>query len=404
MAEAPSSPVLLAVSGRRSQAHSCFFFLCGLAPELGEMEGTMGHTMKEVAKRAGVSPATVSRVLNKTQYISTKTKQRVLEAVHQLNYYKNVHARRLATGQSDLFGLVISEIANPYFPEIIRGFQAEAWNRGLDVVLCNTEYNQARTKSVIRKLIESDVRGVAIMTSSVDKTMTADLIAAGVGVVFCNLGRAEKLVSNITIDYQRGVSQAIEHVVELGHRRAAVIAGPQDNRTAVAIKRALVAGLKARKLNPFPVVESSYRVDAGASSVRTMLSQPEIPTVIFCGSDLIAMGAMSALEESGVRIPEEVSVIGIDDISFAFLARPPLTTIGVPRERLGTIAFQALDKMLKLKRRRGAEYYLETALVVRRSTAAARERAPRIAGPEVANLDPAIDLPRNLQVSRTDTD
>jgi LacI family transcriptional regulator len=368
------------------------------------MEGTMGHTMKEVAKRAGVSPATVSRVLNNTQYISTKTKQRVLEAVHQLNYYKNVHARRLATGQSDLFGLVISEIANPYFPEIIRGFQAEAWNRGLDVVLCNTEYNQSRTKSVIRKLIESDVRGVAIMTSSVDKTMTAELIAAGVGVVFCNLGRAEKLVSNITIDYQRGVSQAIEHVVELGHRRAAVIAGPQDNRTAVAIKRALVAGLKARKLNPFPVIESSYRVDAGASSVRTMLSQPEIPTVIFCGSDLIAMGAMSALEESGVRIPEEVSVIGIDDIAFAFLARPPLTTIGVPRERLGTIAFQALEKMLKLKRRGGADYYLETELVVRRSTAAARERAPRIAGPEVANLDSAIDLPRNLQVSRTDTD
>ena len=88
----------------------------------------MGHTMREVAKRAGVSPATVSRVLNKTQYISTETEQRVLEVVRQLNYYKNVHARRLATGQSDLFGLVISEIANPYFPEIIRGFQASAWH------------------------------------------------------------------------------------------------------------------------------------------------------------------------------------------------------------------------------------------------------------------------------------
>ncbi len=126
----------------------------------------MGHTMREVAKRAGVSPATVSRVLNKTHYISVETEQRVLEVVRQLNYYKNVHARRLATGQSDLFGLVISEIANPYFPEIIRGFQASAWDRGLDVLLCNTEYDQARTKSVIRKLIESDVRGVAIMTAS----------------------------------------------------------------------------------------------------------------------------------------------------------------------------------------------------------------------------------------------
>jgi LacI family repressor for deo operon, udp, cdd, tsx, nupC, and nupG len=131
-------------------------------------------------------------------------------------------------------------------------------------------------------------------------------------------------------------------------------------------------------LNPFPVLESNYRVDAGASSVRTILSQPEIPSVIFCGSDLIAMGAMSALEEAGVKIPEDVSVIGIDDISFAFLARPPLTTIRVPRERLGTIAFEALDKILKLKRRRGADYYLETELVVRRSTAAVRERSLRV--------------------------
>ncbi len=356
----------------------------------------MGHTMREVAKRAGVSPATVSRVLNKTHYISAETEQRVLEVVRQLNYYKNVHARRLATGQSDLLGLVISEIANPYFPEIIRGFQASAWDRGLDVLLCNTEYDQSRTKSVIRKLIESDVRGVAIMTASVGKSVTSDLIAAGVGVVFCNLGRAEKLVSNISIDYQRGISQAIEHVVALGHRRAAVIAGPEDNHTAIIIKQALVNGLKARKLNPFPVLESNYRVDAGASSVRAILSQPEIPTVVFCGSDLIAMGAMSALEEAGVRIPEDVSVIGIDDISFAFLARPPLTTIRVPRERLGTVAFEALDKMLKLKRRRGADYYVETELVVRRSTAAAREQPLRIASLDAAGQHPSIDLQGTL--------
>jgi DNA-binding LacI/PurR family transcriptional regulator len=338
----------------------------------------MGHTMREVAKQAGVSPATVSRVLNKTQYISPETKRRVLEVVGQLNYYKNVHARRLATGQSNLFGLVISEIVNPYFPEVIRGFQAAAWDRGFDVLLCNTEYDERRTQSVIRKLIESDVRGVAVMTSSLGKKMTSELTAAGVCVVFCNLGPAETLVSNVSIDYQRGISQAIEHAIRLGHRRAAVIAGPEDNRTAITIKHALVAGLKARELNLFAVLESNYRVDAGASAVHAILAEPDMPTVIFCGSDLIAMGAMSALEEVGVKIPEDVSVIGIDDISFAFLARPPLTTISVPRERLGMIAFQSLDKMLKLKRRKGADYYLETELVVRKSTAPARQGGLRI--------------------------
>src|SRR5580700_95577 len=247
----------------------------------------MGHTMREVAKRAGVSPATVSRVLNKTQYISVETERRVLEVVGQMKYFKNVHARRLATGRSDLFGLVISEIANPYFPEIIRGFQAAAWDRGFDVILFNTEYQETRTGTVIRKLIESDVRGVAIMTSSVNKGATTELTAAGIGIVFCNLAPPEKLISNISIDYRRGILQAIEHVVSLGHRRAAVIAGPGHNRTAIIIKQALVKGLNQRKLNPFPVIESNYRVDSGAAAVRAILSQKEIPTVIFCGSDLI---------------------------------------------------------------------------------------------------------------------
>jgi DNA-binding LacI/PurR family transcriptional regulator len=210
------------------------------------------------------------------------------------------------------------------------------------------------------------------MTSSIDKPAASELIDAGIGVVFCNVGPAEKLLSNISIDYQRGIEQAIEHVAGLGHRRAAVIAGPDDNRTAITIKEALVAGLKKRSLDPFPVISSNYHVDAGASAVRAVLSTTDKPTAIFCGSDLIALGAMSALEEKGARIPEDISVIGIDDIPFAFLARPPLTTIRVPRERVGTTAFEALDRMLKLKRRKGADYYLETELVVRRSTATLR--------------------------------
>lgn len=334
--------------------------------------------MREVAKKAGVSLATVSRVLNNTQYIAEETRQRVLETVREFNYFKNVHARRLATGRSDLFGLVISEIANPYFPEIIRGYQAMAWNRGFDVLICNTEYDRERTKAVIRKLRESDVRGVAIVTSSVDKSMTSELTAAGIPVVLCNSEPASKLVGNISIKYEHGLKKAIEHVVELGHRRSAVIAGPADNRTAVTIKDALVSGLTARGMKPVCVLESDYRVDAGASAVREILSRREIPTVLFCGNDLIAMGAMSALEEAGARVPEDVSVIGIDDIFFAYLARPPLTTISVPREQLGIKAFEALDRMLKLKRQKGSNYVLETDLVVRKSTATVRRLSLKV--------------------------
>ena len=338
----------------------------------------MTYTMKDVALKAGVSAATVSRVLNDTHYIADETKKRVLDVVKELNYFKNVHARRLATGQSDLFGLVISEITNPFFPEIIRGFQAAAWDNGFDVLLLNTEYSGARVEAVIGKLVESDVRGVAIMTSSIDPGATAPLINAGIGVVFCNFCSADKLVSNIFIDYSRGILQAIEHVVSLGHRRAAVIAGPEGNRTASNIKQALITGLNKKGLKPYPAISSNYRVDAGASAVQDILSTPEIPTVIFCGSDLIAMGAMNALQEAGVKVPEDVSIVGIDNLPFAFLTRPPLTTVSVPREELGVSAFNALDKMLQLKRRKGAEYTLETELVIRESTGPARKKELRI--------------------------
>jgi len=116
-----------------------------------------------------------------------------------MKYFKNVHAGGWPRAGAILFGLVISEIANPYFPEIIHGFQTAAWDRGFDVLLCNTQYDQARTKSILRRLIESDVRGAAVMTSSIDKSMASELIGAGIGVVFCNVSPAEKLVSTISI-------------------------------------------------------------------------------------------------------------------------------------------------------------------------------------------------------------
>jgi DNA-binding LacI/PurR family transcriptional regulator len=329
----------------------------------------VAHTMNDVAKLAHVSPATVSRVLSKSPYISAKTATRVMAAVEELNYHRNVHARRLAIGKSDLFGLVISEIVNPFFSEIIRGFQSAAWERGFDVLLLNTEYDEKRTESVIQKLIENDVRGVAVITSSLDDAVISSLTKEGIAVVLCNLLPADRLISNIRIDYESGLNQAIEHVASLGHRRAAVIGGPATNKTAARISEALVEGLQRRGLDPNPVTHSTYHIDAAASAVQLVLAASEKPTVIFCGSDLIAMGAMLALEAEGIDVPRDISIVGIDDIPFASLTRPPLTTIGVPREKLGITAFQALEKMLKLKRQKGAEYVLETELVIRKSTA-----------------------------------
>lgn len=332
----------------------------------------MAHTMHEVALRAGVSTATVSRVLSKSPYISAETIRRVMAAVDELNYHRNVHARRLAIGKSDLFGLVISEIANPFFSEIIRGFQFEAWENGFDVLLLNTEYSAQRTQAVLRKLIENDVRGVAVFTSSLGDAAIETLTKDDIAVALATGAKSGRLVSTLSIDYERGLSQAIEHVAAQGHRRAAVIAGPADNRTACTIAAALIDGLRRRGLSPSPIAHSAYNLDAAADAVKVMLSSRNTPTVIFCGSDLIAMGVMVALEQAGIDVPNDISVVGIDDISFSFLARPPLTTIRVPREQLGQMAFKALTHMLKPKRSRGAEYVVETELVLRKSTAPAR--------------------------------
>ncbi len=347
----------------------------------------MAHTMEEVAKLAGVSPATVSRVLSKNPSISAETATRVMEAVDKLNYRPNVHARRLAIGKSDLFGLVISEIANPFFAEIIRGFQAAAWERGFDVLLLNTEYDDHRADIAVHKLIENSVRGVAVITSSLPDSALETLTSKGIAAVTLNPVATGRLVSTVTIDYERGLMQAIDHVAALGHRSAAVIAGPESNRTATAIKHVLVEGLRQKGLDPHPVIHSDYHFGAGASAVQGIISAKSAPTVLFCGSDLIAMGAISALEEAGVEVPHHISIVGIDDLPFSFLARPALTTIRVPREELGQTAFAALEKVLKLKRQKGNEHIVETELVVRKSTAPKPEHARAIRTTEAVKAE-----------------
>jgi DNA-binding LacI/PurR family transcriptional regulator len=337
----------------------------------------MVSKMKDVAERAGISITTVSHVLNKTRPVHPDTERRVLEAVRELNFHANAHARRLAKSRSDLYGLLISEIANPFFPEIIKGFQQAAWERGFDMLLLNTEYDPVHTRLALRKLIESEVRGVGVVTSSLDAEVADELIPAQIGVVYCNLGPPRRLVCNIEIDHARGIAQALEHLIQLGHRQVAVIAGPQTNRTAVTIKNAIVKGLETAGLRPAAILESDYKLDGGASAVSSLFKEEFFPTALFCGNDLTAMGAMSALEEMGLRVPEDVSVIGFDDIFFARLARPPLTTIHIPREPLGRQILELLDKMSRSKRQMGTERVLETSLVIRKSTAPPR-RDPRL--------------------------
>lgn len=328
--------------------------------------------MKDVAKRAGVSITTVSHVLNRTRRVSPETRQRVLEAIRELNYYKDAHARRLARGRSDFFGLIVSDIGNPFFPELIKAFENAALEKGFDLLLCNTNYQPERTEAAVRKMIENKVRGVAVMTSELGESLAEDLAANHVAVIFLDLGSVRKYMSNIRVDYSQGISEAIDHLHSLGHKEYAFIAGPQTLRSAVARRNAFIDALTHWGLPSDRTVEGNHKVDGGMRAARTLLAESPLPTAILCSNDLTAIGTMKALAEAGVRVPEDVSVVGFDDIDFARLAYPPLTTVNLSRDRLGKLAFEALHKMLRSKRREGAEYVVESHLVIRQSTTTAR--------------------------------
>jgi LacI family transcriptional regulator len=328
--------------------------------------------MNDVARLAGVSATTVSHVLNKTRRVAPDTRRRVLEAIAKLNYYKDAHARRLARGRSDSLGLIVSDIANPFFPELIKAFEDAALEKGFDILLCNTNYQPERTHAAVRKMIENKVPGVAVMTSELGATLAKDLASNDVAVVFLDLGTTRKNVSNVRADYSKGVHQAIDHLRGLGHKEIAFIAGPQSLRSAVTRRTAFVDALNHWGLPSDQTVEGDHKVDGGMRAAQAILSKPNLPTAILCSNDLTAIGAMKALGQAGIRVPEDVSVIGFDDIDFARHAHPPLTTVNLSRVRLGKLAFEALYKMLRSGRRKGCEYVVETQLVVRESTAVAR--------------------------------
>lgn len=337
----------------------------------------MPTRMKDVAKRAGVSTTTVSHVINSTRPVAPETRRRVLEVINALSFYKNVHARRLARGGSDFFGLVVSDIANPFFPEMIKSFEAAALEVGFDLLLCNTNYDPSRTAAAVRKMIENKVRGVAMMTSEFSTILAEELAAHHVDVVFLDVGPVKNLMSNIRVDYSKGIFEAIRHLRDLGHNEFAFLAGPQDLRSAVIRRKAFADALAQCGLPSHRTIEGNHKVDGGVSAVRTLLGQANFPTAILCSNDLTAIGAMSALREAGVEVPEDVSVVGFDDIYFARLTNPPLTTVSLSREQLGKLAFEALQKMSRSKRHRGSEYVMGTTLVVRQSTAPARDRELR---------------------------
>lgn len=328
-------------------------------------------TMRDVARRCGVSETTVSHVVNHTRFVAPETRRRVLAAMRELDYLGNAHARRLARGRSNFLGLIISDIENPFFPGLIKGFEGAALERGFDLLLCTTNYDPDRTRAAFRKMVENKVPGVAVMTSQVDPALAEILASHRVASVFLDSPPPRPLKSTIGLNYAKGAGAAVEYLYGLGHRDFFFIAGPRNRPSHVAYRRAVAKALMERGI-PYRGLEGRNNEESGEEAVRRLRKEASLPTAILCSNDLTAIGVLAALAQAGLRVPEDVSVLGADDIRFARLTHPPLTTILIPRERLGRMAFEVLDKMMSAKRPAGLAYQADTELIVRGSAGPAR--------------------------------
>lgn len=331
-------------------------------------------SIKDIASEAGVSTATVSHVINKTRFVSDAVRERVLKAIELLDYYPNAHARSLASGNSRILGLVISDIANPFFPELVKSIEAEAYKHGYDVVLSNTNYDAERAAHYVRRFIERKVAGVAVMTSEMDKSLIDELARREVSVVFLDSGAPGLHMSNLRVCYDEGIKQAISHLVQLGHRNVAFISGLPHLRSA---KRRLVAFRQTMRAvlpdAPKKIYQGDFRIEGGSRAAREILNAAELPTAVIAANDLMAFGAISEFRRAGLIVPRDVSVVGFDDIAFSSLIEPALTTVNLPLGELGKLAVEALMTTLSSPTQHGVELPISTKLVVRNTTAAARD-------------------------------
>src|ERR1700747_3726031 len=226
----------------------------------------MALTIRDVAKAAGVSTATVSNVLNKTGKVGSHTHRLVLSAVKRLGYFPDLHARHLASRDRRTFGIIVSDIENPFFPEVIKSFETRARQLGYDAILSDTNYDPRRTREAAERLMEHKVRGVAVMTSEISLRVIHELARRRIAVTFLDLAPVRKYVSNLRIDYFSGVRQIIQHLHAQGHRRIAFVAGRPHLKSNVARLEAYLKCMRELELEPGPVLHGDLRFEGGLAA------------------------------------------------------------------------------------------------------------------------------------------
>ena len=345
--------------------------------------------IRDIATRAKVSTATVSRTINRVPTVAPHLAKRVWKVIEEVGYYPDTQARALVSGRSRVFGLIVSEITNPFFPEIVQVFENIAVEHDYEILVSSTVHDPERMKLSVRRMIQRRVEGVAIMTFGMEESLLGDLKFRKIPLVFVDVGPPIPRISNILVDYRHGLRQAVQHLAALRHTQIAFITGPLALKSAMARQRAFSESMEEIGLPVRPefIIEGNHTLEGGMAAMEQLGQLAQRPTAVVCSNDMTGIGVMRKSYELGIQIPRDLSVIGFDDIRLAQFVIPPLTTVQMSQAELARLAFNALFSEVQRKTPlpQGSEYGLQTSLVLRDSTAL----APNVA----ANSKEGIDSP-----------
>lgn len=336
-------------------------------------------TLADVAELAGVHPATVSRALNPAtrSVVSDDTARRVESAAKKLGYVPNIMARGLRTRLSMTIGVVIPDLTNPIFPPMIRGIENYLAPRGYTALLSNTDGKEALERSAVTSLLERRVDGFIVATGFDNNPILPKLVEAGVPVVLANRGAGDVSFPLVTGNDEAGIRAAVSHLRALGHRNILHLAGPQAFSTSRIRAQALSQACEQEGMRCRVVPAASLNAEQGEAVMDTLLSEKVTFTAVQAANDLLALGALRSMRRHGLRCPEDISVIGFNDMPFAEEFSPGLTTVHVPLEDIGTESARQLLLAISEEKVSPVVVSLPVSLIVRASTGPVSSAKPR---------------------------
>jgi DNA-binding LacI/PurR family transcriptional regulator len=320
----------------------------------------MPMTIKDVARASGVNVSTVSRALNGIYGVNKKTRDHVLATAQRLSYRPNRVARGLATGRSQSLALIVSDIRNSFFAEVARGAEDAAMKAGLDLILCNSDLDPEKQMGYVHSLLEKRIDGIMMNSvSTLSKQYQEQLAAAGVPMVLLNRSAPKHAFSTVYADYEAGGALAAQYLLRLGHRRIAHLGGPKTNFSLADRARGFVGVLQSVPDPVEPIVLLGKNSFAGGLELaKKLLAEHPDVTAIFTANDSMAFGAIRAILDAGKKIPDDISLVGFDNVELSSIMHPPLTTIHQPKYEMGQAAVEILLRLGATREKQVAEHRL----------------------------------------------